>query len=130
MLYRILVYLDLDHKKQPVLLSWIQNTDLCKSLIWVQLTHDQRTMWIFTLFMMVLTRTRSDEDSRVPITESVAEGSASATTTRTTRRHKHGSADTRVADKVFMKFVDERLRAQWIRTRCVLNRYSFYEVCG
>ncbi|KAI3683125.1 hypothetical protein L1987_83625 [Smallanthus sonchifolius] len=51
-----------------------------------------------TVVMMVLTRTRSDEDSRVPTTESVAEGNASATTTRTTRRRKRGSDDTRSAE--------------------------------
>ncbi|KAI3827720.1 hypothetical protein L1987_01803 [Smallanthus sonchifolius] len=56
-------------------------------------------MWIFMLMMMVLTRTRSDEDSRVPTTESVAEGNASATTTRTTRRRKRGSDDTRSTEE-------------------------------
>ncbi|KAI3826597.1 hypothetical protein L1987_00645 [Smallanthus sonchifolius] len=52
-----------------------------------------------TVVMMVLTRTRSDEDSRVPTTESVAEGNVSATTTRTTCRRKRGSDDTRSAEQ-------------------------------
>ncbi|KAI3712217.1 hypothetical protein L1987_70768 [Smallanthus sonchifolius] len=60
--------------------------------------------------MMALTRTRSDEDSRVPTIESVAEGSASAITTRTNRRRKRGSTDTRAAvkdqlDKFFVQYM-------------------------
>ncbi|KAI3686704.1 hypothetical protein L1987_80388 [Smallanthus sonchifolius] len=63
----------------------------------VEKGHKLSTMWIFVLVMMDLTRTRSDKDSRVPTIESVAEGSAYAITTRTTRRRKRGSADTRAA---------------------------------
>ncbi|KAI3813526.1 hypothetical protein L1987_18252 [Smallanthus sonchifolius] len=151
------------------------SSDSCKTVGIASSWCSYSTMWIFMLVMMVLTRTRSDEDSRVPTTESVVEGNASATTTRTTRRRKRGSDDTRSAEqpaaieqlgtkqpaieppateqhvdppkrrgrtmktilyeklegkfqllrtnKAFMKYVDGRLHAQWVRTRGALSRH-------
>ncbi|MFS8026839.1 putative transposase, Ptta/En/Spm, plant [Helianthus anomalus] len=52
------------------------------------------TMWMFVLLMMVLTRTRSEDDSRVLTTQSTAEGSAPARMSRPNRRRKRNSTNT------------------------------------
>uniref|UniRef100_A0A251UR05 Uncharacterized protein n=1 Tax=Helianthus annuus TaxID=4232 RepID=A0A251UR05_HELAN len=52
------------------------------------------TMWMFVLVMMVLTRTRSEDDSRVLTTQSTAEGSASTRISRSNRRRKLNSTNT------------------------------------
>ncbi|XP_035843990.1 uncharacterized protein LOC118490448 [Helianthus annuus] len=53
------------------------------------------TMWKFLfLVMMVLTRTRSEEDSRGPTNQSVAIGSASDMVPRSTRRRKRNATTT------------------------------------
>ncbi|MFS7942993.1 hypothetical protein Hanom_Chr06g00495021 [Helianthus anomalus] len=53
------------------------------------------TMWMFVLVLMVLTRTRSEDDSRVLTTHSTAEGSASTRILRPNRRRKLNSTNTR-----------------------------------
>ncbi|MFS7994837.1 hypothetical protein Hanom_Chr12g01110811 [Helianthus anomalus] len=53
------------------------------------------TMWIFVSVMVVLTRTRSEDDSRVLTTQSTAEGSASTRISCPNRRRKLNSTNTR-----------------------------------
>ncbi|MFS8018770.1 putative transposase, Ptta/En/Spm, plant [Helianthus anomalus] len=57
------------------------------------------TMWMFVLVMIVLTRTRSEDDSRVLTTQSTAEGSASTRISRPNRRHKLNSTNTRATEQ-------------------------------
>ncbi|KAJ0734556.1 hypothetical protein HanPI659440_Chr11g0421441 [Helianthus annuus] len=52
-------------------------------------------MWMIVLFMMVLTRTRSVDDSPVPITQSLPDGSASTIMPHPNRRRRRNSTNTR-----------------------------------
>ncbi|KAJ0542212.1 hypothetical protein HanHA89_Chr09g0337301 [Helianthus annuus] len=65
----------------------------------VTVNHFVDTMWMFMLVILVLTRTRSKDDSRVLTTQSTAEGSASTRISRPNRRCKLNSTNTRATEQ-------------------------------
>ncbi|MFS7966174.1 hypothetical protein Hanom_Chr09g00770731 [Helianthus anomalus] len=75
-------------------------------------------MWMFVLVMMVLTRTRSEDDSRVLTTQSTAEGSASTKISCPNRRRKLNSTNT--SYRYFQLF----------KTRCYTLNQNYLSMTG